>query len=381
MKQPIQAMKQIPFARWSQSWSRWRRGFLLIPLALAGVFASPPPARAICENGCDFNNTYLGESALVNDTTGFANTAVGYLALYNNTTGYGNTALGNDALVSNTTAIFNTAAGSSALAYNTTGSYNTADGAGALYLNTNGRNNTAVGFEALHENTTGNSNTASGYHALYSNTTGSSNIALGFGAGQNLTTGNNNIYIGNAGVAGESSKIRIGKQGTHNGTFIAGISGVAVRGNQVIVNPGGKLGVTASSRRFKEAIKPMDKASEAIHALKPVTFHYKKEIDPAGTPQFGLVAEDVEKVNPDLIVRDKDGKPHSVRYDQVNAMLLNEFLKVHKRVEEQKATIAELKKAIAHLAARDKEHASQIQNVSARIEVSTTGRQKVAGNR
>jgi hypothetical protein len=370
MKNQIRSLSQIPLGRWAPRCSAWRNGFLLIPLALVGVFASPPPARAICENGCDFNNTYLGEGALANYTTGGANTAVGYLALYNNTAGYGNTAFGNDTLVSNTIAIFNTAAGSGALAYNTTGSYNTADGASALYLNTNGLNNTAAGFEALHGNTTGNSNTASGYHALYRNTTGSSNIAIGESAGINLTTGSNNIDIGARGVAGESNKIRVGKQGTHNGTFIAGISGVAVMGSQVVVNPNGKLGVAASSKRFKDEIRPMDEASEALLALKPVTFHYRKEIDPARTSQFGLVAEDVEKVNPALVVRDKEGKAYTVRYDQINAMLLNEFLKEHKKVEEQQATIAELKKAIARLAAKDEEQAEQIQKVSPQIELS-----------
>jgi Chaperone of endosialidase len=370
MKNQIRSLSQIPLGRWAPSCSAWGNGFLLIPLALVGVFASPPPARANCENGCDFNNTYLGEGALANYTTGGANTAVGYLALYNNTAGYGNTAFGNDTLVSNTIAIFNTAAGSGALAYNTTGSYNTADGAGALYLNTNGLNNTAAGFEALHGNTTGDSNTASGYHALYSNTTGSSNIAIGESAGINLTTGSNNIDIGARGVAGESNKIRVGKQGTHNGTFIAGISGVAVMGSQVVVNPSGKLGVAASSKRFKEEIRLMDEASEALLALKPVMFHYKKELDPDGTAQFGLVAEDVEKVNPDLVVRDEEGNVMSVRYDAVNVMLLNEFLKEHKKVEEQQATIAELKKAIARLAVKDEERAAQIQKVSAQIELS-----------
>jgi hypothetical protein len=362
-----------------------RRGFLLIPLALTVAFASSPSVRAICENGCDFNNTYLGESALVNDTTGFANTAVGYLALYTNTTGYGNTAFGNDTLVSNTIAIFNTAAGSSALAYNTTGSYNTANGAGALYLNTTASYNTADGFEALHGNTTGSSNTATGYHALYNNTTGlnntangvqalyrttgGSNIALGFQAGVNLTTGNNNIDIGNAGVAGEANKIRIGKQGMHNGTFIAGISGVVVTGSQVVVNASGKLGVAASSHHFKNDIKPMDKASEAILALKPVTFRYKEQIDPDRIPQFGLIAEEVEKVNPDLVVRDGNGEIYTVRYDAVNAMLLNEFLKEHR-------TVQELRNELAALTATVKEQAAQIQKVIAQVELSkfATGR-------
>src|SRR5207247_2673067 len=169
-----------------------------------------------------------------------------------------------------------------------------------------------------------------------SGATGTNEIALGFQGCGNLTTGSNNIDIGNLGVAGESKTIRIGTAGTQRKTFIAGISGATVAsGVGVIVGSNGQLGTVVSSQRFKDNVKPMDKASEAILALKPVTFRYKHELDPSGIPQFGLVAEDVEKVNPDLVVRDKEGKPYSVRYDQVNAMLLNEFLKEHKKVEEQ----------------------------------------------
>jgi hypothetical protein len=200
----------------------------------------------------------------------------------------------------------NTANGFQALVSNTTGFNNTAVGVRALTSATTANGNTATGVDALRSDNTGESNTADGQNALFNNTTGSSNIALGFRAGFNLTTGNNNIDIGNLGVAGESSTIRVGLFQTS--TFIAGISGVAVTGRPVVVNANGRLGVTASSARFKQAIKPMDKVSEAILALKPVTFRYKKEIDADGTPEFGLVAEDVEKVNPDLVVRDADGK-------------------------------------------------------------------------
>src|SRR5262249_11852529 len=156
----------------------------------------------------------------------------------------------------------------------------------------------------------------------------SNNIALGTSAGANLETGSNNIDIGNAGLVVESNRIRIGTQRTHKATFIAGISGATVPGGvAVIIDSNGQLGTVVSSARFKEAIKPMDKASEAILALKPVTFRYKHDLDPDGVPQFGLVAEEVEKVNPDLVARDDQGTPYSVRYDAVNAMLLNEFLK------------------------------------------------------
>jgi trimeric autotransporter adhesin len=211
---------------------------------------------------------------------------------------------------------------------------------------------------------------------------------LGSYAGNNLTTGSYNIHIGNRGFAGESRRIRIGRQETHTATYIAGISGATVpTGVGVIIDGSGHLGTTMSSARFKEAIKPMDKASEAILALQPVTFHYKHELDPQGTPQFGLVAEDVEKLNPDLVVRDDQGKAYTVRYEAVNAMLLNEFLKEHRKVEEQQATIAQLKAAdakqeekISALTELVKAQAAQIQKVSAQLEVNKTASQIVLNN-
>ena len=214
---------------------------------------------------------------------------------------------------------------------------NTANGAVALQSNTTGSANTAIGSQALSLNTQGSSNTATGGSALFANTTGINNTALGFNAGNKLTTGSNNIDIGAnvPGVAGEANTIRIGKQGTQRATFIAGISGVAATGSTVVVNANGKLGVATSSARFKQAIKPMDKASEAILALKPVSFRYREEIDPDGIPQFGLIAEEVAKVNSDLVGRDENGKVSTVRYEAVNAMLLNEFLKAHRKLEEQ----------------------------------------------
>jgi len=394
------------------------RAFLLIPLVLA-CFALSPQARAACEEGCDTNfNSFLGEGVLSGNTTGFFNVGVGFEALFNNTTGFKNTAIGAAALSANTTGKNNTALGFVALELNTTASNNTALGFGALGVNTTGNSNTATGFEALLHSSTGSNNTANGFsalrnnttgifntanganallhnttanfnvaigeNALISDTTGGGNIALGAEAGLNLTTGNNNIDIGNAGVAGESNHIRIGTGGTHTATFIAGISGVAVNGSQVVVNSDGKLGVTASSARFKDEIKSMEKASEAILALKPVTFHYKKELDPDGMPQFGLVAEDVEKVNPNLVARDDQGKPYTVRYEAVNAMLLNEFLKEHWRVGTLEATVArqqsinaEQQKEIQALTASLKEQAVQIQKVSAQLEVTNPARRMV----
>jgi hypothetical protein len=181
---------------------------------------------------------------------------------------------------------------------------------------------------------------------------------------------------------------RIGTNGTHNNTYIAGISGATVpTGVAVIVDGDGHLGTTTSSARFKEAIKSMDKASEVILALKPVTFRYKHDLDPEGIPQFGLVAEDVEKVNPDLVARDDHGKAYTVRYEAVNAMLLNEFLKEHRKVEEQQATIAQLKAAdakqeekISALTELVKAQAAQIQKVSAHLELNNTASQIVLNN-
>jgi Chaperone of endosialidase len=225
-------------------------------------------------------------------------------------------------------------------------------------------------------NTTLGVNTAVGAYAL-ENATGFGNTALGAYAGSSLTAGHNNIDIGYSvfGVAGESDTIRIGNSNI-SATYINGISGqTAALGAAVFVASNGKLGTLTSSARFKEGIKPMDKASEALLALKPVTFRYKKEIDPACTSQFGLVAEEVEKVNPDLVVRDKEGKPYSVRYDQVNAMMLNEFLKEHKKVEAQQATIAELKSTVAQ---QQKGMEAKLAEQETRIEALTSGLQKVS---
>ena len=203
------------------------------------------------------------------------------------------------------------------------------------------------------------------------NTTGIGNIALGNFAGANLTTGDNNIDVGNVGVAGESNAIRIGTRGTQTATYIAGIMGrTAPMGTPVFINANGQLGTTPSSARFKDEIKPMDKASEAILALKPVTFHYKKEFDPEGIPQFGLVAEEVEKVNPALITRDPEGRPYTVRYEAVNAMLLNEFLKEHRTVQKQQ-------KEVDALRAELKEQRTLIQTVNCKLELSRRAPQMV----
>jgi uncharacterized coiled-coil protein SlyX len=396
MSHPIQLPNPIPAVRTSISGPPLRRGFLLIALALALAWLALAPAtRAVDpppDGGYPNFNTAEGTDALFSNTSGFNNVAMGFDALFSNTTGFGNTANGYQALLSNTS-----------------GTTNTANGRIALQSNRTGSNNTADGEFALGNNTIGNNNTADGVSALAGNATGSSNIALGVSAGSNLTTGDNNIDIGSPGVAGESAKIRIGTKGVQKNTFITGISGVTVAGGVgVIIDTNGHLGTVVSSARFKDAIKPMDKASEAILALQPVTFRYKQELDPDSIPQFGLVAEQVEKVNPALVARDDQGKAYTVRYEAVNAMLLNEFLKEHRKVEkqdrkiqEQEATIAQLRSSaskqeaiIAQLkstvaqqqeemqvfTATLKEQASQIQKVSAQLEVTNPAPQMVVNN-
>ncbi|PYI97313.1 MAG: hypothetical protein DME98_08880 [Verrucomicrobia bacterium] len=413
---------KTPLITSSISRSPLRYGLVLIPLVLAALVLSPTAQAQLSpppDGGYAGDNTAEGTDALFSLTTGTENTAIGFDALFSNTTGDSNTATGSTALSTNTTGVRNTAngfaalnsnttgerntaTGRAALTFNTTGNNNTADGhdalfsnttairntatgSFALFSNTTGPNNTAIGYFALFSNTTGNSNTASGYDALLNNTTGIGNIALGNFAGANLTTGDNNIDVGNVGVAGEANTIRIGTIGTQTATYIAGIMGkTAPMGTPVFINANGQLGTTPSSARFKDEIKPMDKASEAILALKPVTFHYKKEFDPEGVPQFGLVAEDVAKVNPDLVVRDAEGKVYTVRYDAVNAMLLNEFLKEHRTLEEQKATIAQLKQDFqSRLAEQQKQIqalTAGLQKVSTQLELSKPAAQTVVDN-
>jgi hypothetical protein len=348
-------------------------GLLLTP-ALRAV--TPPP-----DGGYINENTAEGTNALFSLTDGFDNTAIGFKALFTNNTGAFNTAVGDQALLKNSSGHSNTATGFVALANNTIGEDNTADGVGALISNTTGNTNTATGDSALHSNTTGSSNIAIGFEALLFNTTGNNNIAVGDSAGANLTTGSNNIDIGALGVAGEANTIRIGKSGTQKKTLIAGIRGVTVaNGIGVFVNSSGQLGTVVSSARFKEAIKPMDKASEAILALKPVTFRYKEELDPEKIPQFGLIAEEVEKVNRDLVVRDEDGKVNTVRYEAVNAMLLNEFLKEHSKVEALEAKMMDQQKEIKKLTSAFQEHALQIEKVNARLAAGQSVRRVVVND-
>ena len=279
------------------------------------------------------NNTAVGSQALFSLTTGQQNTAVGSQALKNNRAS-DNTATGFQALALTTTGFGNAATGFRALVGNTTGFHNAADGFAALLRNTTGNHNTATGDEALGSNTSGSFNTTDGAHSLENNTTGIGNTALGFGSGGNVTTANNVICIG-ANVAGANI----------SGTcFIGNIRGVATANPNalpVLIDSAGQLGTMSSSRRFKKEITPMEDASEAILSLKPVMFHYKG--DKTSTPQFGLIAEEVAEIEPDLVVRDKDGEIYTVRYDAVNAMLLNEFLKEHRKVQQLEALVAQQK--------------------------------------
>ena len=378
--------------------------FALLPKVEAVV---PPP-----DGGYPGFNTAEGQKALFRLTTGVANTAVGWYSLFSNTdgsynTGVGagtllfnvgdqttgegtqNTAIGAAALLFNTTGFSNTAMGVTALLNNSSGTFNTATGAGALLSNTTGNGNQAYGYQALYSNSTGVQNTANGTFALFnnttglgntangtaalnSNTTGNNNIAFGVSAGSSLTIGSNNIDIGNNGIVAEANTIRIGSE-FQTRTFIAAIRGVTTGvadAVNVVIDSDGQLGTMSSSRRFKKEIKSMDEASETLLALKPVTFHYKS--DKAGTPQFGLIAEEVAEVNPDLVVCDENGEIYTVRYDAVNAMLLNEFLKEHRKNEEQEATIARLQKQIEALAA-------DVQKVGAQLEL-TKSSQVVSTN-
>jgi hypothetical protein len=344
--------------------------------------------QTLSSNTSGNRNTGMGYRTLAFNSTANDNTAIGWNALYNNrgTAGAGeaNTAVGSQAVFSNTTGVENTAIGSDALHDNMIGSENTAVGWSAMASATGSSVvfNTAVGESAL-VNTTANANVAVGDLALENDTSGFFNTAIGAATGINQTTGNNNIYIGQGsfGVAGESNTCYIQEIYTNIQPV------VGVNPDFVTVNSSGKLGrANISSRRYKHDIKPMDKASEKLYTLKPVSFRYKKEYDATQTIAFGLIAEDVAQVYPDLVGRNPDGQPESVRYEQINAMVLNEFLKEHKKVEEQQATITELKSTVAQqqkgmevLTAQLKEQAAQIQKVSAQIEMSKPI-QKVAAN-
>jgi hypothetical protein len=322
-------------------------------------------AGALLSNTSGDSNTALGAFALFSNTTGTVNTGIGDRALFNNVDGHFNTAIGQQALFGNISGQENTAVGFVALANHPTGNFNTAVGTSAL-LNTTAGQNTAVGAHALQTNDTGNSNTAVGNNALVSST-GSGNIALGQNAGGSVTTASNVTCIGISGA------------NVDNSCFIGRIYSnaqpiVGTDPDSVTITSTGRLGRgNVSSRRYKHDIKPMDKASEVLYALKPVRFRYNKEYDATQTPAFGLIAEEVAEVYPDLVGRNPNGEPESVRYEQINAMLLNEFLKEHRKVQEQQRELDFLKAEL-------KEQRNLIQKVSDRLEMNKPGPQIVADN-
>jgi hypothetical protein len=323
-------------------------------------------------NNVGDDNTAVGDHALTSQTGEGPNTAVGSGALFNNTIGDSNTANGTFALFSNTEGSSNTASGHRALFSNTEGSGNTANGFTTLQNNTIGGFNTAIGFQALQSNDTGSANTAIGNQALFSSTN-TGNTALGTSAGAFVTDASNVICIGSLGANVSDS------------CFISNIRDVTTQNADaiaVVIDSAGQLGTISSSARFKKEIKAMNKASEAVLALKPVTFHYKD--DATRTPQFGLIAEDVAKVNPDLVVRDKKGEIYTVRYDAVNAMLLNEFLKAHNKMEEQEATIAQLQHELQATVAEQQKQiealTAGLQKMRAQFEASKPTAQVVNNN-
>jgi hypothetical protein len=407
-----------------------RRGCLLIAVALACFALSPAPSAfgvsPAPDGGYPNQTTAEGQNALFNLTTGINNTALGFDALWNNTTGGYNTATGEQTLYLNVNGNYNTATGYRAL-YSNTASKNTADGFRALYLNTSGEFNTATGFQALYNNTAGSNNTAVGYDALYNNTTiglnaafgdlalfsfngtgafdggntalgslalnaetsGEENVAVGRRALEFLLTGSNNTAVGwRSGdnyTGGESGNICIGSfvtgvTGESNTTRIGNITSTAfTTGGAFLYEVNGAIGIFTSSRKFKDDIKPIDKASETIYSLNPVTFRAKPQTDPSRPRGFGLIAEEVEKVNSDLVSHgEKDIL--TVRYESINAMLLNEFLKEHKKVQQLEATVAQQHKGIEVLAAQLKEQASQIQRVSAQLKASKPAPQMASSN-
>jgi hypothetical protein len=340
-------------------------GYRALSSNTTGLQNTAAGARALQSNTTGFNNTATGyralqastgnlntacgSQALGSNTTGSYNTATGSMALFASTTGDFNTVSGHEALSSNTTGAGNTASGARVLRSNTTGSYNTASGYRTLFANTTGDSNTATGFKALPSNTTGFRNTAIGRAALQQNTTGYRNIAIGQYAGSALTTGSDNIAIGNSGVAGESATIRIGTSLTHTRAFIAGIRGVTTgvaNAIPVLVDSAGQLGTVSSSRRFKEEVRDMGDATERLLGLRPVTFRYKPEVQGGERPlEYGLIAEEVAEVFPDLVVYDEEGQPFTVKYHLLSSMLLNELKEQARELRERRERLAALESA------------------------------------
>jgi hypothetical protein len=372
-------------------------------LAWVGLSPNTEAVSPAPDGGYPGGNTAEGQNALLSLTAGTYNTAIGLFSLLSDTEGGFNTAVGAGTLLANN-AQQNTAIGAGALLSNDTGVKNTANGTFALFNNTSGDSNTATGVGALFNNSAGFSNTANGYNALLSNTTAGDNTAIGTTALFSNTTGEFNTAVGSQtlrdNVTGDSNTA-IGDSagfnitGSGNVCIGAGVNGVAGESNitrirnvyetvaterAVYVTSDNRIGTLSSSRRYKEQITPMAKTSKAIHSLRPVTFRYKKEVDAARSLCFGLIAEEVAQINPNLVTSDREGKPETVRYEAINAMLLNEFLQEHKafleehrNVQKLEATVARQQKAIEALAAG-------LEKVSNQVEFSKAGTQAVAEN-
>ena len=315
--------------------------------AVCSAFGANRVVFAQCFLCSDANsNTTVGTDAFLSNSSGTSNNASGYGALQASTSGSRNNAAGAFALA-NSNASDNNAVGYVALYKDTSGTLNNAVGNFALTANTTGSNNSAVGYGALYKNTTGSNNNAQGFYALENNTSGSNNIAVGQYAGDSLTTGNSNIDIGNSGVAGESGVIRVGSSATHVAAYMAGISNSTITGAAVYVSSSGRLGVLASSEHYKTAVAPMGARTVSLVKLRPVTFHLKSE--PDGALQYGLIAEEVAKIYPELVIRDDTGKIQGVRYDELAPMLLNEVQQQKSQLREQGAEIRNMREQVAEL--------------------------------
>lgn len=352
-----------------------RKLFFTVALLVSGAVYSDGAIAQACKLALTSEafsfNTCIGTEVLSNNISGGFNSALGFRALFSNTTGSYNSALGINALYFNTTGINNVSIGVSSLVYNTTGNNNSALGTYSLYSNTIGYENSAMGFSAIGANTSGKNNSAVGYNALRNNTTGANNTAIGHSAGYNLTTGSNNVDIANIGVAGESAAIRIGTQGVHASAYLAGVYGVNVpNASFVTVTPSGQLGIYVSSRRYKEDIKPMDSVSDKLLELRPVTFRYKKADEEGRKPiQYGLIAEEVDEIMPELVVRNKDGSPETVAYQYIPSLLLNEYQKQHRELITQKAALSEIKAVLASSETKETISAQQINELKSQHKI------------
>ena len=323
---------------------------------------------ALRNNTTGNNNTASGGGALFANTTGYSNVANGNNALYANTIGFNNSAIGYNALAANTTGNSNNAIGQNALTANTTGVSNTANGNNALASNTTGNYNTAYGQGVMKLQTTGSNNTAVGWQALRLDTTDSSNIALGYQAGYNLTSGGNNIYIGNAGAVGGSENNTIYLGGSQTSAYLAGVYSQAPNNSAtavpVYIDSTGKLGTVQSSQRYKDDIRDMSEASRRLLELRPVTFHYKQPTADGSKPlEYGLIAEEVAKVYPDLVVRDKDGQVDTVQYQKLTPMLLNEVQRLNRLLLTQSEEIVRLKQQMVNVQTQ----AKQMQALAVRL--------------